>query len=140
MFLMFGAGFSFGATQYSIGTAAHMGPGYFPFWTGLLLAALGLIVSLRSLSVHAKGTTLGSPDVAKASLIIASIVLAGFSLNYLGIYITVFLLTVLSSAASHEFSWKTSIINGFCLAVFVVLVFVKGLGLVLPLWPSIFGK
>ena len=31
MFVALGVGFALGATSYSMGTAARMGPGYFPF-------------------------------------------------------------------------------------------------------------
>src|SRR3546814_6794417 len=48
MFLAIGVGFALGATSYSMGTSARMGPGYFPFWLGVLLALLGAIVALRS--------------------------------------------------------------------------------------------
>ena len=41
MFVVVGAAFALGATSYSMGTAARMGPGYFPFWLGVCLSLLG---------------------------------------------------------------------------------------------------
>jgi len=41
MFAIIGAGFAWGATSYSVGTGARMGPGYFPMLLGILLAVLG---------------------------------------------------------------------------------------------------
>ena len=45
MFLVVGGIFAWGATSYSIGTGARMGPGYFPLLLGVLLAVLGAIVA-----------------------------------------------------------------------------------------------
>ena len=54
LFILFGAAFTWGATKYTMGTAAKMGPGYFPFILGGLLIAIGVIVFTRSL-VSASG-------------------------------------------------------------------------------------
>lgn len=50
MFIALGLGFAWQASSYQMGTAARMGPGYFPFWLGIVLALLGAIVLLGSLS------------------------------------------------------------------------------------------
>ena len=41
MFVAVGLGFAWGATEYSFGTSARPGPGYFPFGLGILMAVLG---------------------------------------------------------------------------------------------------
>ena len=38
MFTVVGAAFAYGATSYTIGTGARMGPGYFPLLLGVILA------------------------------------------------------------------------------------------------------
>jgi hypothetical protein len=52
MFLVTGIAFAWGATNYSIGEGARMGPGYFPLMLGVLLGipALGLIVGIYALT------------------------------------------------------------------------------------------
>jgi len=45
------------ALNYPIGSAGRMGPGYFPRALGIILIALGLILSLRALKLH------GTPPV-----------------------------------------------------------------------------
>ena len=40
MFMAVGGSFAWGAVDYEIGEAARMGPGYFPFVLGLILATL----------------------------------------------------------------------------------------------------
>src|SRR5690349_2461302 len=44
MFTCFGAAFALGAANYNVGSAARMGPGYFPLIVGVLLTLLGLVV------------------------------------------------------------------------------------------------
>jgi len=136
MFIALGLGFAWKAVSYSMGTAARMGPGYFPFWLGLVLALLGAIVLLGSLSSKATATTVDRFDARIVFLVVGSVILYGAVLKFLGIYISVFLLVVVSSLASHEFNWKVAAANGLFLVVFTYLAFIKGLGLIFPLWPS----
>lgn len=136
MFVALGIGFALGATNYSMGTAARMGPGYFPFWLGVCLAVLGATVAIGALKEKAEVTEVEKFDFRILLIIIGSVVFAGVVLNILGIYLTVFLLVVLSGLASHEFSWKVAVATGIFLVVFVWLAFIKGLGLIFPLWPS----
>ncbi|AOU91505.1 TctB family tripartite tricarboxylate transporter [Achromobacter ruhlandii] len=116
-----------------------MGPGYFPFWLGIVLALLGAIVLLGSMSKKAQETHVDKFDWRIVFLVVGSVVVYGLVLKLLGIYISVFLLVVLSSLASHEFSLKVAVANGIFLVVFSYLAFVKGLGLIFPLWPSFLG-
>ena len=139
MFVVVGIGFAIGATQYSMGTAARMGPGYFPFWLGTCLALLGAFVALGATSKKSEDTRIEKFDWSIVFILLGSYALCGLLLDFLGVYISVFLLVFLSSFASHAFNWKVAAINGLCLAIFVWFAFIKGLGLVFPLWPSFLG-
>lgn len=55
MFLIFGGLAMWLSTSYNMGTAARMGPGYFPFWLGGVLAFLGAIVLIKSLGKGGSG-------------------------------------------------------------------------------------
>ena len=136
MFVALGAGFALGATSYSMGTAARMGPGYFPFWLGICMALLGALVTISALAAKAEKSEIEKFDWRIALVVIGSVALCGIVLDFLGVYISVFLLVFLSSFASHEFNWKVAVANGFFLVIFVWLAFIKGLGLIFPLWPS----
>ena len=139
MFVALGLGFAWKATSYQMGTAARMGPGYFPFWLGLVLALLGVIVLLGSFSKNALETKVDKFDWRIAGLVVGSVLLYGFILRPLGVYLSVAILVIVSSLASHEFSWKVAIGNAIFLVVFSYLAFIKGLGLIFPLWPSFMG-
>ncbi len=139
MFITMGLGFAFKATSYSMGTAARMGPGYFPFWLGVLMAILGSVILLSALRKKAEQTVVDPFDFKILGIIVGSIVLFGFTLRPLGLIVSLFLLVALSSLASHEHSWKVSLANAAFLVVLCWLSFVKGLGLVFPIWPSFLG-
>jgi len=139
MFIVLGAGFAFQATKYSMGTAARMGPGYFPFWLGVVMALLGVVILLGSISKKATETTIDKFDFRIVALVVGSVILYGFILRPLGLYVSVFLLVVISSLASHEFSFKVAAANAIFLVLFSYLAFVKGLGLIFPLWPTFLG-
>src|SRR3546814_2516850 len=118
MFMVLGLGFDWKAASYQMGTAARIGPGYFPFALGLVLAILGAIVLLGSLAKGATETHVEKFDWRITFLVIGSVILYGLILKLLGIYISVFVLVVVSSLASHEFNLKVAAANGVFLVVF----------------------
>jgi len=139
MFLGVGAFFAAVATSYQMGSAARMGPGYFPFWLGIVLALLGVLVALSALSPKAEETHVDRFDWRILGLIVGAVVVYGLLMRPLGVYLSTFILVVFSSFASHDFNWKVAVANGIFLVVFSYLAFVKGLGLIFPLWPSFLG-
>ena len=61
MFIAAGGAFAVGATNYTVGEGARMGPGYFPLMLGSLLALLGLAITLLSLAKgQANGDKVGA--------------------------------------------------------------------------------
>ena len=139
MFILLGVGFAWKATSYQMGTAARMGPGYFPFWLGTMLALLGILVLLKSFSKKAEATVVTRFEFRILALVIGAVVIYAYLLPILGLFVCTFILVFISSMAAHDFSLKVTIINGLCLVVFVYFAFIRGLGLIFPLWPSIFG-
>ncbi len=49
MFTVAGIAFAWGATNYTVGDAARMGPGYFPLMLGVLMALVGLVITFTAL-------------------------------------------------------------------------------------------
>jgi len=136
MFILVGLGFSFVARGYSMGTAAKMGPGYFPFLLGLVLALLGAIVTIGALSSKGEADQLARWDVKILLWILGSVVLFGLLLKPLGMVLSVFVLVLVSSMASHEFSWKGALLNGVVLVLISMGAFVYGINLQMPVWPA----
>jgi len=136
MFALLGIGFAIGATNYTMGTAARMGPGYFPFWLGVCMALLGVYVSLSAFFAGAEEHENPTFDWKMVFILIGSVVLCGITFNFLGVYLSLFLLVFVSSMSAHDFNWKVATIVGIAMMIFTYFTFVRGLGLIFPLWPS----
>ena len=137
LFIAFGAAAIVIALDYAMGTAGRMGPGYFPRWLGGILVALGVLLVLRSLRLQ--GDRIAFPTFRPVLVVLGSILLFGVTVTTLGLVIATILLVVVSSAASHEWRWKESVVAALALAIFVVIAFHYGLQLQLPTWPPAFG-
>lgn len=136
MFLATGVAFAWGATEYSFGTSAKPGPGYFPFGLGILLALLGSLVLFKALTLESEG---GDPIGAIAwrplLIIVATIIVFGLALPRLGLACTLPLVILMSSLASGEFRWLDVLISCVVLTVGSWALFIVGLNLTIPLWP-----
>lgn len=125
------------AKRYALGTAARMGPGYFPRILGIMLILLGAALSLRGLRI--KGSPVPKFYWRPTLVVLGSVILFGYIVNYAGLMLSTIILIVLSSWASTEFRLRESLISGVILAALVVGVFVVGLKLQLPIWPAGLG-
>jgi putative tricarboxylic transport membrane protein len=134
IFVAFGIAAIVLGSAYPLGTAARMGPGYFPRILGILLIALGAAIVLRALKV--KGERLPGWKWRPVLVVTIGVVLFGVLLLPLGLVLSTMMLIVLASFASPEFRIKESLISGVVLAALCVGVFVIGLKLQLPIWPG----
>ena len=139
MFIALGSAFAWGATSYSMGTAARMGPGYFPFWLGVIMAALGLLILVTSMSPKAEEVDIDPFDFKILAIITASQLVFAATLRPLGLIISIVALVLVSSYASHEHRLKSSILNAIFLTILCYFSFVAGLKLVFPIWPAFLG-
>jgi hypothetical protein len=137
LFVLFGAAAMVFSVGYKIGTAAKMGPGYFPFVLGAILCALGIVIGLRSLFWEKEVKNGPSLHWKPLVLVLFSVVLFGLFLRPLGLLLSTLFMIMVSSAASHEFRLKESLLNAGALAFIVLMVFVYFLEFQVPVWPSI---
>jgi hypothetical protein len=124
----------YAATQYPLGTAVRMGPGYFPTWVGGIVAILGLALALQS--VRAPGPRLPRLPWRPMLFIIGGSIAYGYLLKPLGLLISTVLVVLITAAGGHEFRWRETVLLAVALAVFSLGVFVYALGLPFPLWPE----
>ncbi|MBU3567498.1 tripartite tricarboxylate transporter TctB family protein [Polynucleobacter alcilacus] len=136
MYMVIGIFFTFVATGYQMGTAAKMGPGYFPFYLGLLMTLLGLLVLVKSFSAKAAIEKIPKFNWRIIAQITGAVVLYGLLLPRLGFLVAVIVLVFVSASASKEFTWKGTAINAAFLVAFTYSVFVLGLKLQFPLLPA----
>lgn len=135
LFFAFGVGFAFLAPGYALGTPARMGAGFFPMVLGLCLAAIGLIVILRSCFVA--GEPIEPGKLRPFAAMLGAITLFGVLLNPLGLVASLIILVIVGGYASPDFKAKEGVMLAVGLAASSALLFVILLKLPLPLWPSL---
>lgn len=137
IYIVVGSGAWVISRDYGMGSAVKMGPAYFPTMLGILLTVIGIISILRSFLKS--GTPIGVIAWKGLVLIAASTILFGLTVRGAGLAIALPLLVIVSALASSRFSWKFSLAEAAVITVFCILVFLKGLGVPLPILGSWFG-
>lgn len=132
LYLIFGAAALYMAADYEMGTAVNMGPGYFPKVLSGLLIFIGAISLIRSFIVH--GEPLQGFAFSKVFYVTISIIAFGLVVEGAGFAIAVMLVFGISAAASRFFNWKLTLGIAAGSSVFCSLLFVKGLGIPLPIF------
>ena len=141
MFIAVGVAFAWGATTYSFGSSARPGPAYFPFGLGVIMAILGALVLFKSLTIEVEGgDKIGDIAWKPLIVILGAVALFGLLLPRLGMFITLPILVFVSAYAGDEFHVGEAAANSVVLTVFSWLVFIKGLSLTIPLWPTFLGS
>ena len=130
IFLFFGLAAVYFGWEHEMGTAGRMGPAYFPSVLGVLLALVGLANLVRSFIGH--GERIGKFHVRNIVIILAAVLLFGVLMRNAGLAIAAFVLILLSSYASPKFRLKGSLALAIGLTLFAIVLFVKLLGLPMP--------
>ena len=145
MFMVVGVAFAWGATTYSVGTGARMGPGYFPLVLGVLLGLLGAVITFKSMVVETEdGEKIGAWAWRPLFFIIAANLVFGVMLGGLpiakipamGLIVGIYALTFIASLAGEEFKLKQVIVLATVLAIMSYLAFIVLLKLQFPVWPT----
>ncbi|MEO8296809.1 MAG: tripartite tricarboxylate transporter TctB family protein [Burkholderiales bacterium] len=140
MFVCAGVGFAVGALNYSFGSSARPGPAYFPFGLGVLMAILGALLLFASLTVETEdGEPIEKTAWRPLLIIVGSIALFGWTLPHFGMILGLPLLVITSSLAGDQFHWGEVIMNSVILTLGSWAIFIWGLNLTMPLWPTIFA-
>jgi hypothetical protein len=120
-------------SRYALGTAARMGPGYFPLIASSGIALLGVVLIVRSWLQT--GETLGTVHVRPLVLVLAGTLLFGLLVERFGLLVAGSVLVIASRLADREFR----VIEVGLLALGLVLlaagIFRYGLGLPLRFLP-----
>jgi len=145
LFMVMGVAFAWGATNYTIGEGARMGPGYFPLMLGILLALIGAAVVFEALVVETEdGEKIGGAAWKPLIFIIGANLIFGICLGgipkiglpSLGLIVGIYALTFVAALAGDEFKAKEVAIVATVLAIISYGAFVKLLNLQFPVWPS----
>jgi len=138
IYMAFGISALIIARDYKMGTALKMGPAYFPAIVSALLVLVGIISVVRSFVKE--GSPIGSFTVKGLFIIAASTLVFGFILRGAGLIIALPVFVISSFYASRWFNWRHSIMLAVGVSAFCIIVFLKGLGIPIPLVGSWFGR
>jgi len=142
--MLFGLAFVWSASRYTVGTAARMGPGYFPLLLGAVLTVLGAIIVYKALVFETEDRGRIGPWAWRPVLAIVlanlafGVLMGGLSsigLPPMGMALAIAVLTVVAALAGDSFRWKEALLLALVLALGSYLTFVVLLKLPLPVWP-----
>ncbi len=145
MFMGVGVAFAWGASSYTIGTGARMGPGYFPLALGVLLVILGSVITFKALVVETfDGERIGAFAwrplifIILANLVFGALIggLPSIHLPPMGLIAGIYALTFIACLAGDKFNLKEAIVLGTILAIMSYFAFIKLLNLQFPVWPA----
>jgi hypothetical protein len=145
MFLALGVAFAWGATNYTIGEGARMGPGYFPLVLGILLSVIGIFIVFEAMVVETEdGEKVGKFAWKPLFFIIGSNIVFGICIGgipkigipAMGLIVGIYALTFIASMAGEEHKNKEVIFLATFLAILSYLAFIVLLKLQFPVWPS----
>lgn len=141
MFIAIGVAFAWGSLNYRFGSSAQPGPAYIPFALAVLMALLGAAILFRSLTLEVEGgDRIGRWAWRPLLMIPAAVALFGWTLPQLGLFVALPVLVLLAAWADDGFRWRGMLVNALVLTLGSWLVFVKGFGLALPLWPVLLSR
>ena len=132
VFIAFGLAFAVMATSYQIGSTLRMGPGYFPFVLGCLLAILGGVIATKGF-LAGEGEAIGVIPWRAVGLIIGAVLFFGLSVRGLGLIPSVFVTALVSGFASRRTGLVLGLLVTVGLTILCILVFVVALRVRVPL-------
>lgn len=122
----------YAASNYQVGTAARMGPGYFPSMLGWILAGLGLVIALLSLrkTIHILTPPPFTPRPFLA--VMAAVALFALLISRIGLIPTTIVIVVVTASGSNSFQLRRALVLAVSLSVIAWLIFSLGLQMTLP--------
>jgi hypothetical protein len=128
-----GAGFLLLGRELEVGTSFRMGPGYFPTILAVLMILLGLAMVAIAWRKPATEGAVGDVPWLGVALVVAPVVFFGLTLRGLGLAPVLVVVVLATAWASRYRSLRTSVPLALGIAAFCSALFIRGLGLPLPL-------
>ncbi len=130
LMVLIGGSAAYAAQGYNIGSLAHMGPGYFPFAVGVLLALTGVLIALDAALVGHKHEI---PDFRGAACIILGTIAFYFCGEYLGLLPATFAIVFICALGDRSNSVMACFVLAMSMMIVAVLIFWWALQVQMPL-------
>jgi len=131
-----GLTFAIASQAYEFGTARSMGPGYLPMLLGILLMVIGL--GLAAVAFVKPGEPATGFSFRGLFCITGGVVLFALLVRDVGLFLAILLLAMMASLANPKFNLLKSITVGVVLAAGCSVIFVRLLGMPLPVFGNWF--
>ncbi len=135
MALAFGATALYESSKLPFGTVRSPGPGFFPWWTSLVLGLLALVLLFLSLTPSPSVSREGPGRIAKVAALLAVLGAYTFLLDPLGYPLCTFLLVLFMLRATDPQRWAVALSMAAITAVGSYIVFAIWLSIPLPRGP-----
>ena len=133
LFLALGAFAMIYGSRYGLGTAARMGPGYYPLLASSGLIVMGLVLVVRS--VLRTTEAVGEINVRPLVLVLAGTLAFGLLMDRIGFIVASAVLVIAARLGERGFKPVEVAILVLGLIAFTLAIFRYGLGMPLKLWP-----
>jgi hypothetical protein len=118
--------------HYELGEVARMGPGFFPFWLGWLLAGLGVIIALQA--VRRPVAAAAAPRAAWRPVVAVSAAVWAFAMliERAGLVPATLVLVFVACAGQRPYPMRRALVLAPILALLAWAIFRLGLQMNLP--------
>jgi len=126
--LTFSVAISYQASHYPFGTVSKVGPGFVPFYLGIVLAVLSIIILIKTILRSKEegcpaGDALGKRKFIRVFLVFFSMVAYAFLIEKLGFPITTFLFTLVLFKFIESYGWVSSTLGALGTSIGNYLIF-----------------
>jgi hypothetical protein len=128
-----GAGFLLVGRDLELGSSFRMGPGYFPTLLAGLMVLLGVIMTVLAWRAPHQEGAFGHVPWRGLLLVVGAVAFFGLTLRGLGLAPVLVLVVLATAWASRYASLRASIPLALGIAAFCAILFIRLLGLPLPL-------
>jgi hypothetical protein len=120
------------SSDLRMGSAARMGPGYFPQVLSWCIVALGLLLGAKSLAIH--GPAIERFQLRPIAVLVVSSLVFGYAIEEVGLALASAVAMLIAPYARRGAKWREALVLSMSLTAFAIVVFVWALGQPLPLW------
>ena len=131
IFVGFGIAFGVASLGYDLGTALRMGPGFFPLVLAAVMVALGIGIAEKGLK-NPDTETIGATPWRGLLLMSAALLLFGATIRGLGLGPALFATVLLTALASRRNGPVTALVLAAGMTLLCILIFIRGLGVAVP--------
>lgn len=137
LFVVIGVAFGFGGIGYRFGTPSSMGAGFLPVCLAVIIALLGVGIIIKAWRDGGERLEIGG--LMPLAVIFVALILFAVLLRPLGFAVTAVLVTFLVTFAGPSITLLQRVIPAVVLSGFSTIIFIKLLGLPIPIWPTFLG-